>query len=254
MASLIDNIERVPIDLPKEYPGNPRKGNVQAIADSLRENGQFQPIIIQRSTGYILAGNHTWKAARGLGWDSIDAVYVDVNETEAKKIILAANKTSDLGSYDNAELAKLLKSLDGDLAGAVWTPGEADALLAMFAEPEISAPAASEFAPEPFEPVIMDHVPRTNATYAETPEQEQARAERQAAQTPRPYAGLTEVMLLYTEQQKQEVSSLLTSLRGVYGHDVRSPQLVLHALRTLEYMATEASPTLPEMRKRAGIQ
>lgn len=252
MTSLLENIARIPIDTLKEFPGNPRRGDVRAIAESLRENGQFQPIIIQRSTDYILAGNHTWKAALSLGWTHLDSVYVDVGDVEAKKIVLAANKTSDLGTYNNEDLAKLLRSLDGDYQGSVWTPGEVDVLLSAFVEPELMQ--FNEVAPVASEPVVMEQVPRTNAAYAETPQQEAARAERQAAQTPRPYAGLSETMLLYTEQEKSEFAALTNVLRTVYGHEVRTPQLVLNALRGIAYALTEESVELSELKKQAGLQ
>lgn len=225
MTSLLKNIERVPISSVQPYPGNPRRGDVHAIAESLRENGQFQPLIVQASTRYILAGNNTWRAAQRLDWTDIDVVTVDVDAQEGRKILLAANKTADLGTYDTDELADIIRQLDGDISGIAYTPGEIDALLGTFDIPE------PEFALPPAVPPVMDEVPATGAAYAETQEQEAARAERQAAQTPRPYQGLSEVQLLYTPEEKSEVSELLIKLRAIYGHEVRNPQLVLTALR-----------------------
>ena len=95
----------------KEYPGNPRKGDIDAIAESLKVNGQYKPIVVQESTGYVLVGNHTLKAARKLGWDFIETVEVDVDDEGAKRIVLADNRTSDASSYDYDLLAEMLKSM-----------------------------------------------------------------------------------------------------------------------------------------------
>jgi hypothetical protein len=95
----------------KEYPGNPRKGNIDKIAESLIANGQYKPIVVQESTGYVLVGNHTLKAIKQLGWDFVDVVELDVNDEEAKRIVLADNRTSDDSTYDYNLLADMLKSM-----------------------------------------------------------------------------------------------------------------------------------------------
>lgn len=99
----------------KAHPQNPRTGNVAVIAESLAENGQYRPIVIS-SDGFILAGNHTHAAAVELGWEVIDAVRVNHkhDSVAARRIMLADNRTSDLGSYDDRELLDLLKELDTD--------------------------------------------------------------------------------------------------------------------------------------------
>jgi len=113
-GSLLRQIERVPVTSLSFYPGNPRVGNVKVIASSLRENLQYAPLVVQESTRHVLAGNHTLKAARSLGWTEIDVVLVDVDDTRARKIVLSANRTADLGTYDDDALAELLSYLDGD--------------------------------------------------------------------------------------------------------------------------------------------
>ena len=112
----------------KGYGKNPRKGNVKAIAESLRVNSQYRPIVVQKSTGMILAGNHTWKAAKELGWEKIAVVYVDVNDEQAKRFVRADNRTNDLADYDNSILAELLKDL-GDGVGTGYTQSDMDAIL-----------------------------------------------------------------------------------------------------------------------------
>jgi len=134
MAFLLDKMVKVPINSVQLYPDNPRKGDVSAIAESLDANGQFQPLVVQKSTNFILAGNHTHQAAVSLGWEEIYVVFVDVDDVGALKIVLVANKTSDLGSYDELMLVTLLGELrEADeelLVGTGYNPDEVDALLA----------------------------------------------------------------------------------------------------------------------------
>lgn len=101
----------IDIDAVKPYRKNPRVGDVAAIAESLATNGQFRPIVVQKSTGEILGGNHTWKAAKSLKWKTINAVYVDVDDQAAARIVLADNRTNDLASYDTEVLGEILKTL-----------------------------------------------------------------------------------------------------------------------------------------------
>ena len=95
----------------QEFPDNPRKGDIDKIAESLVANGQYKPIIVQKSTNYVLVGNHTLKAIKKLGWDSVDAVILDVNDDEAKRIVLVDNRTSDLSTYDFTLLDKMITSM-----------------------------------------------------------------------------------------------------------------------------------------------
>jgi ParB-like chromosome segregation protein Spo0J len=128
IKSLLDNIERVAINDVQPHPNNPRIGDVGIIADSLRENGQFRPLVIQTDTKFIIAGNHTWLGARSLGWTKIDVTYVDVDDDEAERIMLADNKTAMAGGFDDEILARILASRK-DLRGTAYDKGEVDAIV-----------------------------------------------------------------------------------------------------------------------------
>jgi hypothetical protein len=104
-------IEQVPVINLKPYPNNPRKGNVDLIVESLEAYGQYKPIIVNKRTGEILAGNHTYEAAAQLGWKEIAVSYVDVDAATAAKIVAIDNRTSDQGTYDTEMLLKLLDEL-----------------------------------------------------------------------------------------------------------------------------------------------
>lgn len=128
MNLTIDATETVPVESLTPYPDNPRRGNLELISDSLKQNGQFAPIVVQRSTGFVLAGNHTFLAAKELGWAEIQVAWVDVDDAAAKRILLASNRTADQAGYDDELLASLLENMP-DLAGTGYDEDDVAALL-----------------------------------------------------------------------------------------------------------------------------
>ena len=120
----------IPIDDVQPYDGNPREGDVGAIAVSLQANGQYRPIVINQRDGRILAGNHTWKAAKSLGWQQIAATYVDVDNETARRIVLVDNRSNDVASYDEYALVELLQAVVADVGvqGLVGTGFDGDDL------------------------------------------------------------------------------------------------------------------------------
>lgn len=119
----------VPLSELEIHPDNPRRGDIPAIAESLRLHGQYRPIVVQRSRMRIVAGNHTFQAAVLNGWSEIAAVLLDVDDREAQAILLADNRTSDLGGYDKDALIESLLSRNGDLLGTGYSQPDVDALL-----------------------------------------------------------------------------------------------------------------------------
>lgn len=111
MRSILTELVVVAVDAVECHPDNPRIGDVEAIKKSLSANGQFMPILVQQSSGYIISGNHTYMAAVELGWEEIDALFVDVDDRQASIIMLAANRIPDLGSYNELVLADLLADI-----------------------------------------------------------------------------------------------------------------------------------------------
>lgn len=115
------------------YPGNARRGDIDLVADSLKINGQYKPIVVNKGTkapdlaNTILAGNHTTMAAQRIGWKTIDVHWVDVDADTARRIVLVDNKANDAATYDLPELTELLG--DGPLAGTGFTQDELDAML-----------------------------------------------------------------------------------------------------------------------------
>jgi ParB-like chromosome segregation protein Spo0J len=123
----------VPIDQVHPYARNPRRGNVEAIADSLRRNGQYRPIVARLATGEVLAGNHTLAAAQALGWQEVAVTWVDVDDHDAARIVAVDNRANDQAAYDDAALVELLTSLP-DLGGTGYTPEDLDKLISAAAD------------------------------------------------------------------------------------------------------------------------
>lgn len=84
----------------KVHPKNVRRGNIDAIARSLQMYGQQKPIVVQESSGFIVAGNHVYQAAHRLGWQTIAASVVPMDDETAMGYLLADNRASDLATYD----------------------------------------------------------------------------------------------------------------------------------------------------------
>lgn len=121
------------------YHKNPRRGDVDAIAESLKARGQYRPIVVNIGTHAshdyeILAGNHTYLAAKKLGWKTIQATTVDVDDDQAAQIVLADNRLADLGGYDDETLSALLSDVSS-LDGLGWSQDDVDELAAAL-EPE----------------------------------------------------------------------------------------------------------------------
>jgi hypothetical protein len=98
-------------------PQNARKGNVQAIAESLREFGQHRAIIAQKDTGRIISGNHTYLAAQTLGWSTVNVFWVDDDDEKALRRGLADNAVGDQAKWDDDALRKLLEETGLDVPG-----------------------------------------------------------------------------------------------------------------------------------------
>ena len=134
MSSL--ETEIISIDLVHPHPRNVRQGDVGAISQSLQAHGQYKPITYQKSTGRILAGNHTWKAAKALGWQTIIASAKICDDEEALRILLIDNRSSDLATYDSDGLIDLLKELEGTALSLEGTGFDGDALDELISDAE----------------------------------------------------------------------------------------------------------------------
>lgn len=135
----LPKVRKTPIKDLIPHPDNPRRGDIDAIADSLTAHGQYRPIVANTRTGHVLAGNHTLAAAIQLGWTHVQVAWVDVDDDTETRILLADNRTADMGDYDPDALIALLDTLtDTDLGidGTGYTPSD---LAELVLNPEIQS-------------------------------------------------------------------------------------------------------------------
>lgn len=105
----------IAIDDPVLDPANamthPEK-NLSAIKGSLRVYRQRKPIVVNRLTGVVEAGNGTLTAAREMKWTHIAAVFVDDDPSTAAGFSISDNRTAQLSVWDDVALGKLMETID----------------------------------------------------------------------------------------------------------------------------------------------
>lgn len=97
------------------YDKNPRINDqaVDLVANSIREFGFKQPIVIDRNN-VIIAGHTRWKAARELGLERIPCIMADdLTPAQVKAYRLVDNKVAEASEWDFDLLDEELQELDG---------------------------------------------------------------------------------------------------------------------------------------------
>ncbi len=104
----------------RPYPNNPRKNDsaVAAVANSIREYGFRQPIVVD-GEGVIVVGHTRWKAAQSLGMSEVPVhVAAELTPEQARAYRIADNQVASIAEWDSdllaTELAEL-KALNVDL-------------------------------------------------------------------------------------------------------------------------------------------
>ena len=121
-------IEYMPLDKLQEAPRNPKLHSVEDIKDSMRRFGFVQVPAINETTGRLVAGHGRREAliemktagepapkrivVKGSKWlvPVLRGVAFDTDQ-EAEAYLLADNRLSDIGGYDEAVLAQALADL-----------------------------------------------------------------------------------------------------------------------------------------------
>ena len=123
----------------KQHPKNPKKGNVAAIGESIEANRFYGAILVQKSTGFILAGNHRCKSALEKGLALVPVIAIDCDDDTAEKILLGDNRIADLGSYDDRMLMQILEDQQKrgmSFAGTGYQDHDLQKLMRKYAAPE----------------------------------------------------------------------------------------------------------------------
>lgn len=92
------NIQQIPINSLKPYPQNAKKHpaeQVEHIANSIREFGFQQPIVVDKDN-VVVIGHGRLLAAKKLNMDSVPCVRADdLTDEQIKALRLADNKTNE---------------------------------------------------------------------------------------------------------------------------------------------------------------
>lgn len=95
-------VQSIKISEVKPYDRNPRKNDdgVEAVANSIKEFGWQQPIVVDKDN-VIIVGHTRYKAAKKLGMDKVPVVVADnLSPEQVKAYRLADNKTGELTDWD----------------------------------------------------------------------------------------------------------------------------------------------------------
>lgn len=98
-------------------PANARLHPEENLADiraSLKEFGQCEPLVVQKSSGKVIGGNGRLKVMRELGWTECDVAYVDMDNMKATALGIALNRAGERAEWDKETLDKLLGEI-GDV-------------------------------------------------------------------------------------------------------------------------------------------
>lgn len=239
---LFGDLERllIPIGDLSTHPDNYNRGDVDTIAESLRTNGMYKPIVYDKSTGHVLTGNHTLAAAKTLGWSQIAAIGIDTTPEQARRILAVDNQSARRSVFDETILSDLLTGLP-DLTGTGFTDADLDDLLAAVEQP-VELP-----------------VQTTDAAYAtDTPDPGPAATPEPtgtpAAPTPDPAPaaqGLAEIVLVVDLDTKSQLIRDLDAVADLLEGTPRGPACA-RAVR-IALAVLDAADTNPELRRIADM-
>ena len=109
-AETHEGIKYIDINNIKPNANQPRKtfdeGKLEELADSIREHGLIQPLVVRKSTnGYeIVAGERRWRAARKIGIKKIPAIVRELSDEENMLLAIIENmQREDLDPIEEAE-------------------------------------------------------------------------------------------------------------------------------------------------------
>lgn len=159
-------VELVPLDRVTPHPENYRDHDLGAIAHSIKLWGVWRALVVQKSTGLILVGNGEWKALGMLQPDEwpadlprgmVPVRWLDVDDDNARAILLADNWIPSRGRNMPSELLSLMRELaeDRDLFEAAGIDeSDVDAIIREVEDeagdgPPLEAKAKKKPAPKP---------------------------------------------------------------------------------------------------------
>ena len=124
----------VPLNSVHLNPENPRLNEpaVEAVMRPIARFGFRVPLVVNRRTGLIEAGNTRWKAAQRMGLPEVPVIFADDDELTALAFALADNRTAEIATWDEPSLAGLLQRLEaaGELDSSAFSHDDLGSLIA----------------------------------------------------------------------------------------------------------------------------
>jgi ParB family chromosome partitioning protein len=104
---------KAPIEFLRPNPRNPRQtfdeNGLQELADSIRERGIVQPILVRNLPGVanvyeIIAGERRWRAAQRVGLHEVPIVVIEADDRQSLEFAIIENvQRSDLNALEEAK-------------------------------------------------------------------------------------------------------------------------------------------------------
>jgi ParB family chromosome partitioning protein len=109
-------LREIPVDLVSPNPRQPRRdldeGSLVALAESLRERGVLQPVLLRPVPGgtyELIAGERRWRAAQLAGFGTVPALVRPHDDAESLELALIENMArEDLNPVEEARACALL--------------------------------------------------------------------------------------------------------------------------------------------------
>lgn len=256
-----------------ERTGTLVAGHGRTIAlRELKAAGRTEADKVWPPTGVTLAADGEWLVPVACGWASLndaeaqaylvtDNRHVELggwdNDALSSIMQFVGTDLADVAGFDTAAAVAVFDTAPAVPPSMFSSPAPAPAPLPQPAAPPGSPftptqapaggwPAANAWPPQPAyanpdeddeddgdEVVVHGAVPATAATYAETPDEEAARAERLAQHRTLAATGTAELTLVYPKPDRDEAVRLIGVARETLGADLPNSEVALRALRVL---------------------
>ncbi|MFA5187086.1 MAG: ParB/Srx family N-terminal domain-containing protein [Patescibacteria group bacterium] len=101
----------------KPHPKNPRKhgeAEMKALGESIDRFGFTCPIVVQKSSGLVLAGHARLEVLRKAGTIEVPVIELDVSDADATAYMIADNQLTIMGAWDFPALEELVTGLKAE--------------------------------------------------------------------------------------------------------------------------------------------
>jgi hypothetical protein len=141
-----------------EFPGNPRVGDGDAVAESIDANGFYGAVLVQESTRRILAGHTRRRELLDAGATRGPVIWCEVDDATAKRILAGDNRTAELASWDTDALLALLTEMgatDAALLGSAFTMDD----MAILAAAQLADEGSRDYEPRSLGSTLIVRAP-----------------------------------------------------------------------------------------------